>query len=639
MSSPRPSRSNWSRTNCRAPTPSPVHDLDYNVRGQLEKTERGEDDETYPPDTTYLYYNGSGGFRLDEIQHGTTGDAIPDFLYNQYDNLGQLEIVQMRQSGVTETQTFTYDAVGRLTSAVGTGAAVYDYAYTYDPGGNIATRVNRTPNPDLTRTYHYSAQHAHAVESISGSMTAAYIYDDNGNMTNRTDNLGTFTQAFDAENRLTSVLVGGQTTSFYYDADGNRILTVQPNGTKVYTPFPEYEESVPPSGATTQRSSYYVAGQLIAVRVRTGTTGNGTLYFAYADHLGNVSAWTNTSGALVSGSLARYDPYGVYRTKPASTVNPDISDRGFTGHRMNNTGTYDLGLIYMNARYYLPEIGRFVSADSIVPDPANPQSYNRYSYSYNNPIQYTDPSGYDPLDAAWEEAFCNEHFGGMSGCLITDEDRRDRLFSVIFPGSGANGAWTAADWAFYSANKTALWAGNLLWLDGLTLGLDRFLSHLDRLAGYYNPGEEGAFVEAVGNVWGGIPFGPPLRSAVQAVNGPVLSVLHEGNANWVPNLVEAGQDATHHYAGLFYSGYFFGAGPAAAINWFRDGPRSDNNPPDLHLGYVAGLQGNMLARGFISPSEVSTVARFALDVRLDTWYEPTRWSDYRNYWFKPYSGQ
>jgi hypothetical protein len=42
----------------------------------------------------------------------------------------------------------------------------------------------------------------------------------------------------------------------------------------------------------------------------------------------------------------------------------------------NNTGTYDLGLIYMNARYYLPEVGRFISPDTLVPDPGNPQSHN-----------------------------------------------------------------------------------------------------------------------------------------------------------------------------------------------------------------------------------------------------------------------
>ena len=55
-------------------------------------------------------------------------------------------------------------------------------------------------------------------------------------------------------------------------------------------------------------------------------------------------------------------------------VHPDSSDRGFTGHKQANTGSGDLGLIYMNARYYLPEVGRFVSADTIVPEAEEPQS-------------------------------------------------------------------------------------------------------------------------------------------------------------------------------------------------------------------------------------------------------------------------
>jgi hypothetical protein len=48
----------------------------------------------------------------------------------------------------------------------------------------------------------------------------------------------------------------------------------------------------------------------------------------------------------------------------------------------------------MNARYYMPEIGRFISPDPIVPDPANPQTFNRYEYGLNNPIKYTDPTGH-----------------------------------------------------------------------------------------------------------------------------------------------------------------------------------------------------------------------------------------------------
>ncbi len=190
--------------------------------------------------------------------------------------------------------------------------------------------------------------------SISNRMIATYTC--NGNMTARTVNGVAYTQEFDIENRLTKVIkeAGANDLSawFYYDADGNRILTIYKNGTaetgRVYTPFPEFEESVPASGGVTKRVTFSLAGQLIAVRVITDTTNN--YYYAYTDHLGNVSAWTNASGALVSGSLARYEPFGGYRTKPASTVNPDISDRGFTGHRMNNSATNDLGLIYMNAR-------------------------------------------------------------------------------------------------------------------------------------------------------------------------------------------------------------------------------------------------------------------------------------------------
>jgi RHS repeat-associated protein len=78
----------------------------------------------------------------------------------------------------------------------------------------------------------------------------------------------------------------------------------------------------------------------------------------------------------VPNSLSRFDPFGNFRTPPTGS-NPTITNHGYTGHRHNNTGNDNLGLIYMNARYYLPEVGRFISPDTIVPEPGNPQSYNR----------------------------------------------------------------------------------------------------------------------------------------------------------------------------------------------------------------------------------------------------------------------
>lgn len=67
----------------------------------------------------------------------------------------------------------------------------------------------------------------------------------------------------------------------------------------------------------------------MTVWVRTGTSGAGTIYYAFADHLGSIVGLSYTGGTFLGSSLARYEPFGGYRTKPASSANPDIADRGF----------------------------------------------------------------------------------------------------------------------------------------------------------------------------------------------------------------------------------------------------------------------------------------------------------------------
>jgi len=91
---------------------------------------------------------------------------------------------------------------------------------------------------------------------------------------------------------------------------------------------------------------------------------------------------TDSLGTQV-GSTVKYLPFGESR----ATI--DIpTDKLFTGQRLDSTGLY-----FYNARYYDPTIGRFISADTIVPYPSDPQSFNRYSYCRNNPLKYVDPSG------------------------------------------------------------------------------------------------------------------------------------------------------------------------------------------------------------------------------------------------------
>ena len=99
----------------------------------------------------------------------------------------------------------------------------------------------------------------------------------------------------------------------------------------------------------------------------------------------------------------RYKPYGEARDT-GSSLN---TDRKFTGQTEDEAA----GLYWYASRAYDPVIGRFVSPDTAVPDPSNPQSLNRYSYVYNNPLKYNDPSGNSPewFNEAWENEFRMVH--------------------------------------------------------------------------------------------------------------------------------------------------------------------------------------------------------------------------------------
>ena len=109
-----------------------------------------------------------------------------------------------------------------------------------------------------------------------------------------------------------------------------------------------------------------------------------TLTFLHGDHLGSTSVASNVSGALVSRQT--YYAFGAVRTSEGTLP----TDYTFTGQKNDAASA----LMFYNARYYDANIGRFVQADPIVAAPFNPQSLNRYAYVLNNPVRYTDPTGY-----------------------------------------------------------------------------------------------------------------------------------------------------------------------------------------------------------------------------------------------------
>jgi RHS repeat-associated protein len=171
------------------------------------------------------------------------------------------------------------------------------------------------------------------------------------------------------------VTVGGQTTQFFYDGDGNLAKKVKPDGSKTfYTGMYEVDKSS--GGTVTKIAVYYPVGG--AMRI------NGTLYFILKDHLGSSSVVTDARGTTVGED--RFYPYGETRF----TTGTMYTDKLYTGQR-EMTG---LGIYHYGARFYSPKLGRFLSPDTIVPGMANPQALNRYSYVLGNPLRYTDPTGH-----------------------------------------------------------------------------------------------------------------------------------------------------------------------------------------------------------------------------------------------------
>ena len=129
-----------------------------------------------------------------------------------------------------------------------------------------------------------------------------------------------------------------------------------------------------------------------SILIETKNAVESTL-FLIKDHLGSPVSIIDSLGAIKE--RLSYDPWGKRRAVTGATINlltvqTLYTDRGYTGH-LHADG---VGLIHMNGRMYDPILARFISADPLIQSPNNLQSLNRYSYVMNNPLSYTDPTGY-----------------------------------------------------------------------------------------------------------------------------------------------------------------------------------------------------------------------------------------------------
>jgi YD repeat-containing protein len=147
----------------------------------------------------------------------------------------------------------------------------------------------------------------------------SYQYDANGNMTQRIEGGVTYTQVFDAENRLVSVTADSQTTQFIYNGDGNMVKKINPDGNSTIYIGSVYEVDKDAEGTKTGETTYYPAAG--AMRV------DETLYYVLGDQLGSASAVLDENGDVVGEN--RYTPFGETRVSTGSM----FTDRMYTGQR------------------------------------------------------------------------------------------------------------------------------------------------------------------------------------------------------------------------------------------------------------------------------------------------------------------
>jgi RHS repeat-associated protein len=199
---------------------------------------------------------------------------------------------------------------------------------------------------------------------------------------------------------------------------------------------------------------------------------DGVLQYIAADHLGTTSLVLDDQGNRIAES--RHLPYGEERWSWVDGGGDFPTEYRFTGQR-EQAG---VGLYHMGARFYDAYINRFVSPDSIVPQPANPQSLNRFSYALGNPLRYRDPTGH--WEEEWEEQFEQEH-----GRTPTEQDWWDYQFSLQIEN------WKAALWEQTFGLRSVLWnaevtvrAGDLKWtLQQVGVVRDAVQSIADRFGG------------------------------------------------------------------------------------------------------------------------------------------------------------
>lgn len=417
----------------------------------------------------YAYQN---GFLTELLDNATNASIWKATGQDQWGNIYASEY------GNTLHYAKTFDDLGRLQSLTatvqGSQNAIQDWSYTYDNMGNIESRNDYVTN----QNEHFTYDNLNRLRTVwkddpaaqQSVVTLAMNYDPLGNMTEKSD-IGTMTYdpsdkphalreielagAYLPDNHIVEYFTSGRTKNitdminetdsrkieFTYGSDQQRRKTEYfENNTLIttkYFAFGNYEETI---DATTNDVTkfLYIGSPDGIVAMRKTVNGASQMYYVLTDNLGSIDAVVPAvTGVMPVVEYYSYDAWGNRRNpndwSQTETRTTFITDRGYTGHEMLDA----FGLINANGRIYEPATGRFLSPDNYVQAPDFSQSFNRYAYCWNNPLNLTDPSG----EFAW---FVPVIIGAVVGAEIGGTWADHWVHWAPWNWSDQKKSWTAA---------------------------------------------------------------------------------------------------------------------------------------------------------------------------------------------------
>jgi len=385
---------------------------------------------------------------------------ISSYAYG-HDNVGNRTSMTEANGDVT---SYTYDNVYRLTRETKRDSGdnvLYRYQYTYDGVGNRLTENNAG---EITYTYDSNNK---LTQLVGPSGTTTFGYDNNGNMTSMVQpGPVTTTYGYNYENRLASVTNPSYTAAYTYSADGLR-LRIQESNAQYTDRWFQYDGVRPVlegtlSGDTYTTTAKYVwEGDSYYSPLVYSMLGGTWRYHMY-DGLGSTRQLMLHASPYTITDTYSYEAFGNSMGSTGSTPNPY--------RYVGSLGYYQTGndLMHLGARYYMPEVGRFLASD-----PINIGSLS-YCYAGDDPVSSVDPSGliancYNPITwfaseectgyhmfhrQAWQEAWDSGYYSCYARCMGLPVGIKG---AELLYTHGGGPVWTARIYYHFTDRRFTAW--------------------------------------------------------------------------------------------------------------------------------------------------------------------------------------